>query len=95
MWPAENIMQSMWSALLCRFPTPVQRFRYIHTTAGKTNNKKVGQRTFYLVFCKKNDSCYYDINSIANTSIVVKASYLKTNQLIRYEIWRADVSLYV
>ena len=22
MWPAENIMQSMWSAVLYRFPTP-------------------------------------------------------------------------
>ena len=23
MWPAENIMQSMWPAVLCWFPTPV------------------------------------------------------------------------
>ena len=22
MWPAESIMQSMWPAMLCRFPTP-------------------------------------------------------------------------
>ena len=26
MWPAKNIMQSMWLAVLCRFPTPASNY---------------------------------------------------------------------
>ena len=36
MWPAENIMQSMWPAVLYRFPTPA--LRYLHVCRLHTDN---------------------------------------------------------
>ena len=41
MWPAENIMQSMRPAMLCRFPTPV--LKRVNATPIQVHEKQVGE----------------------------------------------------